>query len=526
MHEVGDSCVASATSNPGFDLTSFLSGAFKIGCDVDYMPGINALQAGSPKSSTQPSPTSSDCAIRKRRRGEVANPANTLDGLVARRADDGREPYQKRYLSEQEAIEGPDDELEMKRMEKDPDVSTRTCSTCGYQGKWVSEMIRHKRVHTSERPFKCRYCSRTSKWKADLIRHVAKTHGIRVVSKYSRSKTFDPSTTNLVNRAEEDKPKVFACEKPDRQRQPSPTTSDSSSTSTSSANSSTILRPEPVAKSPLSYRCVLCLFEQDGLSVMLNHLHNVHNVLPYECRCGNQFINIDAALAHAKAENCNSGDLIVHITPIYNRGKTMTASVTSMEDLSPTGSSSDSSPETERQLEIEEDFERNCLKCPYQTSSDDQMRRHEEGHQVPRTFLSYKCAFCPYYSKKKTEIEVHMRLHTPYPQQFMASVERNMVTPLSLGLNTSSLMQPLLTSVPEATTPISTTSPSALDLTNALLALDRLATNGNSYLATMNCLLSTMTNGFQIPSTASTNNSAFTPVGSSLLNSISQLNTC
>lgn len=108
---------------------------------------------------------------RKRRRGEVANPSNTLDALVARKADD--QPFEKRYLSEQEAIEGPDDEIEMKKMELDPDVSTRTCSTCGYQGKWVSEMIRHKRVHTSERPFKCRYCSRTSKWKADLIRHVA-----------------------------------------------------------------------------------------------------------------------------------------------------------------------------------------------------------------------------------------------------------------------------------------------------------------------------------------------------------------
>lgn len=58
-------------------------------------------------------------------------------------------------------------------METDPDVSTRMCSVCGYQGKWVSEMIRHKRVHTNDRPFKCKYCNRTSKWKADLIRHVA-----------------------------------------------------------------------------------------------------------------------------------------------------------------------------------------------------------------------------------------------------------------------------------------------------------------------------------------------------------------
>ncbi|KIH63299.1 hypothetical protein ANCDUO_06399 [Ancylostoma duodenale] len=45
---------------------------------------------------------------------KAANPANTLDGLVARRADDTHEPFQKRYLSEQEAIEGPDDEVEAK----------------------------------------------------------------------------------------------------------------------------------------------------------------------------------------------------------------------------------------------------------------------------------------------------------------------------------------------------------------------------------------------------------------------------
>jgi len=39
-------------------------------------------------------------------------------------------------------------------METDPDVCTRMCSVCGYQGKWVSEMIRHKRVHTNDRVIK------------------------------------------------------------------------------------------------------------------------------------------------------------------------------------------------------------------------------------------------------------------------------------------------------------------------------------------------------------------------------------
>lgn len=53
---------------------------------------------------------------RKRRRGEVANPANTLDGLVAKRADDigASESLYKRYLTENEAIEAPSDDQELR----------------------------------------------------------------------------------------------------------------------------------------------------------------------------------------------------------------------------------------------------------------------------------------------------------------------------------------------------------------------------------------------------------------------------
>uniref|UniRef100_A0A0K0D726 C2H2-type domain-containing protein n=1 Tax=Angiostrongylus cantonensis TaxID=6313 RepID=A0A0K0D726_ANGCA len=147
-------------------------------------------------------------------------------------------------------------------MERDPDVSTRMCSACGYVGKWISEMIRHRRVHTNERPFKYRYCSRTSKWKADLIRHVAKTHGIRVLSKYSRSKAFDHSLMKHTKRDDADKPKVIACkseEEPERQKQLLPLTIDAGDVGDAEVN-----RPEPLlqGKIPLSYRCSHCHFEQ------------------------------------------------------------------------------------------------------------------------------------------------------------------------------------------------------------------------------------------------------------------------
>ncbi|KAK5964320.1 C2H2-type domain-containing protein [Trichostrongylus colubriformis] len=302
-----------------------------------------------PLDGTIQSPTSPSNDGRKRRRGELINPANTLDGLVARRADDTHEPFQKRYLTEQEAIEGPDDEAEAKRMENDPDVSTRTCSTCGYVGKWISEMIRHKRVHTNERPFKCRYCSRTSKWKADLIRHVAKTHGIRVVSKYSRSKAFDQSTTNLANRDDEDKPRVFACEpdkEPERQKQPMRV----------DVSNCEVTRPEPLlpGKTPLSYRCSQCYLEQPGLSVLVHHLQTVHSKCPYECRCRVAFNSIDDALNHATTSSkCTSDDLVLNVTPIYNN-RYHALSTSSSDSMSPTRSRSECSPDSGVQVDMDD----------------------------------------------------------------------------------------------------------------------------------------------------------------------------
>ncbi|VDN33598.1 unnamed protein product [Gongylonema pulchrum] len=57
-----------------------------------------------------------DQRTRRRRRGEVVNPANTLDGLVAKRAIDigAKDSLYKRYLAEAEAIEGPSDDQEIK----------------------------------------------------------------------------------------------------------------------------------------------------------------------------------------------------------------------------------------------------------------------------------------------------------------------------------------------------------------------------------------------------------------------------
>ncbi|ETN72113.1 hypothetical protein NECAME_13991 [Necator americanus] len=108
------SSVCPSPSTPTFDLATFLSGALQIKKDAHFISKFATLPTTPAEVLLNQIPLSPNNEGRKRRRGEAANPANTLDGLVARRADDTHEPFQKRYLSEQEAIEGPDDEAEAK----------------------------------------------------------------------------------------------------------------------------------------------------------------------------------------------------------------------------------------------------------------------------------------------------------------------------------------------------------------------------------------------------------------------------
>lgn len=54
--------------------------------------------------------------------------------------------------------------------------ATPVCAVCGYKTKWFSEMKRHMRVHTDEKPFECPFCDYKCRWKGDLTRHVQKRH--------------------------------------------------------------------------------------------------------------------------------------------------------------------------------------------------------------------------------------------------------------------------------------------------------------------------------------------------------------
>ena len=45
-----------------------------------------------------------------------------------------------------------------------------------YKTRWISELERHVRVHSKEKPFKCTFCDFKSKWKGDLNRHIQRYH--------------------------------------------------------------------------------------------------------------------------------------------------------------------------------------------------------------------------------------------------------------------------------------------------------------------------------------------------------------
>ncbi|XP_027198504.2 uncharacterized protein LOC113792774 isoform X1 [Dermatophagoides pteronyssinus] len=54
--------------------------------------------------------------------------------------------------------------------------NVHVCNFCGYKTRWISELERHIRVHSKEKPFKCLYCNFRSKWKGDLNRHIQRYH--------------------------------------------------------------------------------------------------------------------------------------------------------------------------------------------------------------------------------------------------------------------------------------------------------------------------------------------------------------
>uniref|UniRef100_A0A0N4ZUB5 C2H2-type domain-containing protein n=1 Tax=Parastrongyloides trichosuri TaxID=131310 RepID=A0A0N4ZUB5_PARTI len=397
----------------------------------------------------------------KKRRRNVGNIDNTLDGLVAKRAE--TDPNAKLYQTESEVIEMPDDDEELKRIETDVDVGNRSCSVCGYKGKWVSEMIRHKRVHTNSRPFKCKLCSRTSRWKADLIRHVAKAHGIRVISKYSRSKAFEITRHGKDDLHISPNSSSSSCGSPIHTKEIDHFNIKTKKVKKNSSifNVDSVIKNISSNNSSNSFKCLICRYEQESIELMVQHLDKIHSLAPFECViCKHSFKDIKETAAHCSlsGSTCTPMSIKINFTPASNNNIPEPSSTTSVyqtttnyllpeliglaspnslqsESLSP--SSTISSARSYEILSTSTGSESSsgcndiitCTDCPFTCNGSDKLLQHKLGHLTPKGPFNYKCIFCNWFAKKRSTVEQHMLLHTPNPSDFMSEVEKNLITP-------------------------------------------------------------------------------------------------
>jgi len=69
--------------------------------------------------------------------------------------------------------------------------NSMACPYCQYVGKNLSELERHARLHSGEKPHRCPHCSFQTVWNSDLTRHIQKVHGDRVVETGSGNELGD-----------------------------------------------------------------------------------------------------------------------------------------------------------------------------------------------------------------------------------------------------------------------------------------------------------------------------------------------
>jgi len=201
--------------------------------------------------------------------------------------------------------------------------NSMACAYCQYVGKNASELERHARLHSGEKPHRCPQCSFQTVWTSDLSRHVQKVHG----SDRTMSPTSSPRAAETGSATDAVKPEVDY----------NMNVEDGRKRSTLSVGRATRIgnfiadaaRRTSSGQSPVKAdaerqndgRCPLCPFVSDSPAVMSVHLESHENQsLRYVCTaCGLTFADCreggeHVESAHSELAAASVDSLLVQMT--------------------------------------------------------------------------------------------------------------------------------------------------------------------------------------------------------------------
>ena len=77
----------------------------------------------------------------------------------------------------------------------------RMCPVCGRVFPFPSEVVKHMRIHTGDRPYPCPMCDHRSRYKGDMTRHIVHVHKMDkddVLIYMKKSKNFQKFNINFM----------------------------------------------------------------------------------------------------------------------------------------------------------------------------------------------------------------------------------------------------------------------------------------------------------------------------------------